>query len=191
MDAAEVRALIDRGLFTPPQAQAAGLVDGVADQGQLETVIARALGRPDVGITDPDTAPVAPGAWPGRRVAVVLVDGTIVDGPSQELPFGIGGVAGSDTLRRGAGGVPRRFDGRRRRPARQQPGRLGVRVRRHRARDRAAARRGQAGRRLDGRLAASGGYYIAAPADVVFAEPSTITGSIGIFALKVDAAQAA
>ena len=66
---AEVRALIDRGLFTPPQAQAAGLVDGVADQGQLEMVIARALGRPDVGITDLDTAPIAPGAWPGRRVA--------------------------------------------------------------------------------------------------------------------------
>ena len=42
-----------------------------------------------------------------------------------------------------------------------------------------------------GDLAASGGYYIAAPADVVFAEPSTITGSIGIFAIKVDAAQAA
>ena len=98
MDVAEVRALIDRGLFTPPQAQAAGLVDGVADQGQLEMVIARALGRPDVGITDLDTAPIAPGAWPGRRVGVVLVDGTIVDGPSQELPFGIGGVAGSDTL---------------------------------------------------------------------------------------------
>ena len=27
-------------------------------------VIARALGRPDVGITDLDTAPIAPGAWP-------------------------------------------------------------------------------------------------------------------------------
>ena len=40
-----------------------------------------------------------------------------------------------------------------------------------------------------GDLAASGGYYISAPADVVFAEPSTVTGSIGIFAIKVDAAQ--
>lgn len=32
-------------------------------------------------------------------------------------------------------------------------------------------------------LAASGGYWIATPADVIFAEPSTITGSIGIFAV--------
>jgi protease-4 len=31
-----------------------------------------------------------------------------------------------------------------------------------------------------GSLAASGGYYISAPADHIFAEPSTITGSIGV-----------
>jgi protease-4 len=34
-----------------------------------------------------------------------------------------------------------------------------------------------------GDLAASGGYYIAAPADEIWASPATITGSIGIFAL--------
>jgi protease-4 len=32
-------------------------------------------------------------------------------------------------------------------------------------------------------LAASGGYWVATPADAIFAEPSTITGSIGIFAV--------
>ncbi len=32
-------------------------------------------------------------------------------------------------------------------------------------------------------LAASGGYWIATPADVIFAEPQTITGSIGVFAV--------
>lgn len=32
-------------------------------------------------------------------------------------------------------------------------------------------------------LAASGGYYIAAPCDSIYARPNTITGSIGIFAL--------
>ena len=189
MDVAEVRALIDRGLFTPPQAQAAGLVDGVADQGQLETVIARALGRPDVGITDLDTAPIAPGAWPGRRVGVVLVDGTIVDGPSQELPFGIGGVAGSDTLLAALeecrtdstiGAVVLRVN---------SPGGSAF------ASDviaRAIVQLRAAGKPVVvsmGELAASGGYYISAPADLVFAEPSTITGSIGIFAIKVDAAQ--
>lgn len=34
-----------------------------------------------------------------------------------------------------------------------------------------------------GTYAASGGYWIAAPADSIFAEPTTITGSIGIFGL--------
>jgi protease-4 len=37
-----------------------------------------------------------------------------------------------------------------------------------------------------GDVAASGGYYIAAPADLIFAEPSTTTGSIGIFGYKLD-----
>lgn len=34
-----------------------------------------------------------------------------------------------------------------------------------------------------GNVAASGGYYIAAAADKIFAEPNTITGSIGVFSL--------
>lgn len=37
-----------------------------------------------------------------------------------------------------------------------------------------------------GDLAASGGYYIAAPADRIFAQPTTITGSIGVFSLLFD-----
>ncbi len=38
-----------------------------------------------------------------------------------------------------------------------------------------------------GAVAASGGYYIAAPADVIVAEPNTITGSIGVFGMFVNA----
>lgn len=34
-----------------------------------------------------------------------------------------------------------------------------------------------------GNLAASGGYYIACNADVIYAEPTTITGSIGVFGM--------
>ena len=36
-----------------------------------------------------------------------------------------------------------------------------------------------------GELAASGGYYIAMPAQVIVAQPSTLTGSIGIFGGKI------
>ena len=38
-----------------------------------------------------------------------------------------------------------------------------------------------------GAVAASGGYYIAAPADVIVAQPNTITGSIGVFGLMINA----
>jgi protease-4 len=34
-----------------------------------------------------------------------------------------------------------------------------------------------------GDVAASGGYYISAPAEAIFAEPTTITGSIGVFGM--------
>lgn len=39
-------------------------------------------------------------------------------------------------------------------------------------------------------LAASGGYWVSTPADVIFAEPSTITGSIGIFGVLPSAREA-
>jgi len=38
-----------------------------------------------------------------------------------------------------------------------------------------------------GDLAASGGYYIAAPADTILASPTTLTGSIGVFGLMLSA----
>jgi len=38
-----------------------------------------------------------------------------------------------------------------------------------------------------GNVAASGGYYIAAPADTIVASPNTITGSIGVFGLFFNA----
>jgi protease-4 len=41
-----------------------------------------------------------------------------------------------------------------------------------------------------GELAASGGYYIAAPADAIYANRSTLTGSIGVFGLFFNAGDA-
>lgn len=40
-----------------------------------------------------------------------------------------------------------------------------------------------------GTLAASGGYYISAPADVIYANPNTLTGSIGVIMEFVDFAE--
>ena len=185
----EVRALVDRGLFTPPQAQVAGLVDGVADQGQLEMVIARALGRPDVGITDLESAPSRPA--PGRAAASRSCWSTA---PSSTGP--------ARSCRSGSAASPARtrWSPRWRSAAATRPSAAVVlRVNSPGgsafASDviaRAIMQVRAAGKPVIvsmGDLAASGGYYISAPADVVFAEPSTITGSIGIFAIKVNAAQ--
>jgi protease-4 len=183
-DEAAARALVDRGLFTPEEARAAGLVDAVADDDELEKVLARALGRDQVAIRDADAAPLDE-AWPSRRVAVVFAEGTIVDGASHRL-FG-GAVAGSDSIVAALEAC--RQDGSVRAVVLRvnSPGgsayasdviaREIVKVR-------------KAGKPVIvsmGDIAASGGYYIAAPGDAIFAEPSTLSGSIGIFSYKVDA----
>ena len=186
MDAAAVRAFIDRAMFTPDEAQRVGLVDVVADENELETVFGKALGATRIAIRDPDKAPLVPASWGGRRIAVVLVDGNIVDGPSQDLPFGFGPFAGSDTVVAALDECKR-------------DSRIGAVVLRVNsgggsafASDvmaRAVIQLRAAGKPVIvslGDAAASGGYYIAAPGDVIYAEPSTVSGSIGVFAFKAD-----
>ena len=187
MDATIVRGLIDRGIFSAGDANLAGLADGVAAEGDLEPFVQHALGRANLKLRDPDPSPPAPAAWPSRRVAVLFVDGTMIDGPNTELPFGLGTFAGSDTL------------GAALEQCRRDPTIAAVVLRVNSpggsafasdvlAREIKKVR--EAGKPIVvsmGDLAASGGYYIAAPADVIYAEPSTTTGSIGVFGYKVDA----
>jgi protease-4 len=184
IDEARVRMLVDRGLFTPYEAQLVGLVDAVKDDDELEAWLRLALGRPSVAIREPDASPTHE-AWPSRKVAVVLVDGAIVDGKSHRFPFAED-VAGSDTLvaaleecRRDAsvGAVVLRVN---------SPGGSAF------ASDviaRAITKLRRAGKPVVasmGDIAASGGYYVSAPTDAILAEPSTLSGSIGIFGYKVD-----
>jgi len=187
MDAAIVRGLIDRGIFSAGDAALAGLGDAVTAEGDLEAFVQHALGRANLRLRDPDSSPPAPAAWPSRRVAVLFVDGTMVDGPNVALPFGMGDFAGSDTL------------GAALEQCRRDPTIAAVVLRVNSpggsafasdvlAREIKKVR--AAGKPIVvsmGDLAASGGYYIAAPADVIYAEPSTTTGSIGVFGYKVDA----
>jgi protease-4 len=184
LDEARVRMLVDRGLFTPYEAQLVGLVDAVKDDDELEAWLRLSLGRSSISIREPDTSPVHE-PWPSRHVAIVLVDGTIVDGKSRRFPFSEA-LAGSDTLvdaldecrRDGAvGAVVLRVN---------SPGGSAF------ASDviaRAIGKLRRAGKPVIvsmGDIAASGGYYVSAPSDAIFAEASTLTGSIGIFGYKID-----
>jgi protease IV len=164
----------------------AGLVDAIKDENELEGWLRGALGRASVSLRDPDPAPLHPEAWPTRRVGVVLVDGAIVDGPSEAFPFGFGSLAGSDTL------VAALDELRRDRSVRAVVLRVNSPGGSAFASDviaRAVRQVRQAGKPVVvsmGDMAASGGYYIAAPADLILAEPSTLSGSIGIFGYKAD-----
>ncbi len=183
-----VRALVDQGVFGAEEARAAGLVDAVLWPDELEAWARRESGR-RVAVSrrwsaDPGRAAQRWGARPG--VALVKIEGTIASGASRRDPTGLDGIAGADTLceqiRRAADdstvrALLVRID---------SPGGDALAsdlVWRELAR---ARRKGKPVVASMGDVAASGGYLVAAAADVIVAEPATITGSIGVFALKPD-----
>src|SRR5262249_21172520 len=113
------------------------------------------------------------------------LDGDIVDGKSVEIPFLGQRLAGGETIAASLtwarenpriGAIVLRVD---------SPGGSAL------ASDR-IAREGQNTKGKKpivvsiGNVAASGGYCAAAPGDIIYAEPSAITGSIGIFTGKFD-----
>jgi protease-4 len=179
--------LVEKGTFTPEEARRAGLIDAVRDDDEVKDYLREYLGAPRIAVERrADPAPVRPMRWPGARTAVILVEGTIVDGPNQEFPLGGGGLAGADTL------VDALDECRRDPTVRAVVLRVNSPGGSAFSSDviaRAVARVRASGRPVVvsmGDVAASGGYYIAAPADAIFAEPSTTTGSIGIFGYKLD-----
>lgn len=189
LDVARLAALVNVGSFTPQEAQTVGLVDAVRDQHETEEYLRTFVGDRGLDIRDPDRAPTRSPRWTRPRIAVVMVDGTITDGPSQSLPFDLGGVAGGDTLVKALEECRRRSDIRAVVLRVNSPGGSAFSSD---AVARAVSRLRAAGKPVVtsmGDVAASGGYYIAAPTDTIFAQPSTTTGSIGIFAFKLDLAR--
>ena len=181
--------LVETGTFTPEEAQRAGLVDAIRDDEGVKDYVRAYLGAPSLAVSEvraADAAAVRPVRWPGARAAVILVEGTIVDGPNQEFPFGAGGIAGADTLVAALEECQADSTVRAVILRVNSPGGSAF------SSDviaRAVARVRAAGKPVVvsmGDVAASGGYYISAPADAIFAEPSTTTGSIGIFGYKLD-----
>lgn len=180
----DVEALIDEGPFTGADALERGLVDGLVYPDTLEEQLSESLIkgfdlRPDYRMT-PETS-----GWDAlRQVAIVYVDGPIVSGPSQGPGLLSGGNVGADTvvahLRSAEDdgnvkAVVLRVD---------SPGGSAF------ASDeiwRAVEQVQEAGKPVVvsmGGVAASGGYYVAAGSDAIFAEPTTITGSIGVYGGK-------
>jgi protease-4 len=179
----QVRALVDAGPYTAGDlASDAKLVDAVAGPDKISQLITRELGA-----ILPVTSPAAerPERWDRPGVAIVYVEGDITDGRSQTVPLLGQSLAGGQTLIHAltaarsdprVGAIILRID---------SPGGSAL-ASELVAREVFATRGVKPILCSMSNLAASGGYFIAAGCDLIFAEPMTITGSIGIFYGKFD-----
>jgi len=185
----EVRALIDNAPYSATQAKAAGLIDDVMYHDELENQIKKQLGYKDTdtlalvrGADYRDVAPESLGLNQGERIAVIYASGDIGSGSSQNSPSGDQSI-GSDTLAKALNdaaadktikAIVLRVD---------SPGGSGLAsdIIWH-AVDEANKKKPVVVSMSD--VAASGGYYISASAARIIAQPSTITGSIGVVAGK-------
>jgi protease-4 len=186
IEATRVRKLTDTGPRTAAEALEVGLVDAVGYRDQAYAAMRSRVG-PDVELLfadrwRPQRRPHMPARRKGR-VALVEVRGAIVSGRTRRAPMGrqVGSDSVSAALRAATNdehvrAVVLHVD---------SPGGSAV------ASDtiwREVCRVREAGKPVVvsmGEAAASGGYYIAAPADVIVALPSTLTGSIGVFGGKM------
>jgi len=186
---ADVRRLLDDGPFAPEDALRLGLVDALAYEDQIEDQVPQLRqGGERRRVEGTDYQRVTPrslGLRPRSRIAVIYVSGMIASGKSGFDPRN-GPIVGSDTvveqLRR-----MRRDDAIKAIVLRvDSPGGSTV-ASDVMWRELMVTRDEKPSRPLIASmsdLAASGGYYISAPAHVIVAQPGTLTGSIGIFAGK-------
>lgn len=182
----DVRALIDDGPFLPEDALHAGLVDDVAYEDQVDDKLRAGATAHDIdGDEYARVSTTSVGLNKGPRIAVIYAAGGITGGRSGYDPVN-GPVVGSDTLidyirqarhDSSVRAIVLRVD---------SPGGSSI-ASDAIWRELTIAKQERADRPLIASmsdLAASGGYYIAMPAQVIVAQPSTLTGSIGIFGGK-------
>lgn len=184
----QIRERLAKGPFTPQEAKDAGMIDDLAFDDELEKAANTLAGR-SVSLVNNQRAFRAPRSFPARRgIALVYVDGDIIDGRSRSVPFIGMKVEGSYTIAETL------------RSVRDNPDIAAV-VLRIESPGGSSVASDVMWREVKltaqqkpvivsmGSVAASGGYYIAAPATRIFANPLTITGSIGIFYGKADVSQ--
>jgi protease-4 len=180
----QVRKLIEGGPYTAADAKEAGLVDDLKEPTEVDALLAKKLG----GFFPVRDEPARERAemWTRPQIAVIYVDGDIVDGKSKSVPILGQKLVGGDTIAESiawARANPRveaivlRVD---------SPG--GSALASEVMSREVFQTRGKKPIIVSmGDIAASGGYFCSAGADRIFALPLTITGSIGIFTGKVDA----
>jgi len=187
--AEDMRAIIDNAPYSSAKAKELGLIDGVAYRDEIEKELKAKLGYKESdqlnlvrSATYNEVEPESLGLDQGEKIAVIYATGDIGSGKSENSPSGDQSI-GSDTLAKALNdarddktikAIVIRVD---------SPGGSGLAsdIIWH-AVEAAKAKKPVVISMSD--VAASGGYYIAAGANKIIAQPSTITGSIGVFAGK-------
>jgi protease-4 len=181
----QVRAAAEHGMTLPEEAREAKLVDELAFDDEIERATRAMVGSPiSFEKYEPDV--LAPAVFgPQPKVAVLYIDGDIVDGRSQHIPLIDMKLVGSYSIAETV------------KELRDDPTVRSV-VLRIESPGGATTAADVMWRELSllakkkplivsmGTVAASGGYYVASPARMIFAEPLTTTGSIGVFYGKAD-----
>jgi protease-4 len=188
MTFAAVRAAAKEGPFLAEQARSVGFVDGLAFDDEVGAALTKLVGRPTRLQSDDRRAPAPERFAAQPSIAVVYVEGEMIDGRSRRVPLLETEVAGSYTIAESL------------RAARESSLVKAVVLRIETPGGSSTAadliwREVQLTVKVKpvivsmGGYAASGGYYIAAPGTRIFANPSTLTGSIGVFYGKADASR--
>lgn len=193
VDEERARALVDATPCTDLRAQELGLIDAVVSGEALPQHLGTEGAPAEVEPFESARGRLRrrPPAPPGRRVALIPIEGTILDGesarppvaPPLPLPILLSPRAGDRTVVQAA------------REAARDPrvGAVVVYVNSPGGSATASEAIHAALARLNaekpvvvamGPVAASGGYYVATPARHVYAQPRTITGSIGVVLAK-------
>jgi protease-4 len=178
-----VSRLFDTGPFGAPQAKALGLIDSVLYAEDVDSLALRRAGSSSDRIGLFRYADRV--AWDaGPKIALIAATGTIVPGRSR-FQAGEGAVMGAETMvqalreartRRSIQAVVLRID---------SPGGV-IDAADDIWREVKRCRETKPVYVSMSDVAASGGYYIAAPATGIVAQPSTITGSIGVYSGKLN-----
>jgi protease-4 len=181
----ELKRRIARGPFLAHEAQAAGLVDLLAYEDELDRVVEETFGH-RIRVVDDDPLPRARARWGDpSKLAIVYLAGDMIDGDSRYIPFLGIRLAGSYTIARAL------------KRAREDPTIKAVVFRIETGggsslaadvilREALLTAKAKPLVVSMGSAAASGGYYAAVAGKPIFANRATVTGSIGIFYGKVD-----
>ncbi|RME49832.1 MAG: signal peptide peptidase SppA, partial [Deltaproteobacteria bacterium] len=172
--------LRERVSISPPEAAEAGLIDGVFHPDEVEREVAERFGHP---VSDPPETPERSRQWQEPAIAVIHVSGDIVPVSTSLFAESADGEKIAEAIEQaredpGIRAIVLRVD---------SPG--GAVLPSERIAREVERTRGEKPIVVSmGNVAASGGYMVSAPGERIFANPSTLTGSIGIFGLKFNLA---